>query len=197
MPSIKPILTLVRPSETYVDTLVEQRRISAFTYDQVGGTDGDLPIGWSHDEKRVILGQGEATWCAAKTALQHWRQFDLNWIWPSNVDTPLEAGACFAFVSRALGVWSVNICRVVYVIQEQSEDVQRYGFAYGTVGPHAVSGEEQFVLEWDQKSNDVTFGIRKFSRPASALLGALGPMTRWVQHRFTEDALVRMQEEVA
>jgi uncharacterized protein (UPF0548 family) len=196
MRSNKPVLSLIRPSETYVDALVQQRSVGGFTYDEVGSTEGALPVGWSHDEKSVTLGQGEITWNAAQTALKGWRQFDLKWIWPSSKDTPLEAGACFAFVSRALGVWSVNICRVVYIIQEETENAHRFGFAYGTVGPHAVCGEEQFVLEWNRTSDQVTFGIRKFSRPANALLAALGPMTRWVQHRFTEDALARMQKEV-
>ena len=133
MRSNKPDLSLFRHSETYVDALVQQRRVGGFNYDEVGSTEGTLPAGWSHDEKSVTLGQGEVTWNAAQTALKGWRQFDLAWIWPSSVDTPLESGACFAFVSRALGVWSVNICRVVYVILEETEEFQRFGFAYGTV----------------------------------------------------------------
>lgn len=193
---VGPVLSLFRPTSSYIDSLVEQRGVSEFSYDEVGGTRGALPSGWAHDEKTVSLGKGEATWHAARAALRRWRQFDLGWVWPSRVDVPLEAGACFAFVSRSLGVWSVNICRVVYVIQEETETLSRFGFAYGTVGPHAVRGEEQFLLEWDRTSDEVFFGIRKFSRPASSFLSTAGPVVRWVQHRFTEDALSRMQREM-
>ena len=61
---------------------------------------------------------------------------------------------------------------------------------------HAVRGEERFMVEWDRDSDVVTFGIRKFSRPVGAFLAMAGPVVRWVQHRFTEDALLRMQQEV-
>jgi len=196
VPASGPVLSLFQPRAPYVNALMEERSVSPFTYDDVGGTGGELPSGWAHDEKVISLGRGEAVWKVACAALRGWRQFDLSWVRPFRMDVPLESGACFAFLSRSLGVWSVNVCRVVYVIEEDDGAVSRFGFAYGTVGPHAVRGEERFMVEWDHDSDVVTFGIRKFSRPVGAFLAMAGPVVRWVQHRFTEDALLRMQQEV-
>ena len=66
--------------------------------------------------------------------------------------------------------------RVVYVVDEP----RRRGFAYGTLPGHPETGEEAFVVEL-QEGDEVTFTITAFSRPASRLARAAGPVGRRIQ----------------
>ena len=97
-----------------------------------------------------------------------------------------------AFASRQLGVWTLNMCRIVYVFDENEPDSARYGFAYGTLDNHAVAGEELFELTWDKITDRVSFRIAKFSRPAHPLVWLAGPLATRIQERFTENALARL-----
>jgi hypothetical protein len=63
--------------------------------------------------------------------------------WPP--DTPILAGQAVAVVACLFGLWWLNACRIVYVVDEQGP-VQRFGFAYGTLPDHAESGEERFTV---------------------------------------------------
>jgi uncharacterized protein (UPF0548 family) len=72
-------------------------------------------------------------------------------------------------------------CRVVYVINEPS----RSGFAYGTLPGHPEKGEEAFVVELST-DGQVHLVIRAFSRPATLLARAGGPLTRAIQELITE-----------
>jgi uncharacterized protein (UPF0548 family) len=166
---------------------------AAANYEHQGATAGEMPAGWRHDEQRAYLGRGDACWQAAKGGLRSWRQFDLGWVRSHDDRVPLEQGALFGFVSRQVGVWAVNVCRIVFVVDEPD----RFGFAYGTVGSHVVRGEELFLLERDTVTDEVTFTIRKFSLPAHWLVRLAGPIATSIQRAFTRDALARMQQEVA
>ncbi|TQJ52115.1 DUF1990 domain-containing protein [Phycicoccus sp. SLBN-51] len=80
-----------------------------------------------------------------------------------------------------LGVLAVRIpCRVVYVVDEPD----RRGFAYGTLPGHPESGEEVFLLH-RHPDGHVEFTITAFSRPATLLARAGGPVARWVQIAMT------------
>ena len=72
-----------------------------------------------------------------------------------------------AVIARRLGLWWLNACRIVYVVDEPGP-VSRYGFAYGTLPDHAGSGEERFLVEWDRASGEVWYDILAFSRPQLA-----------------------------
>ena len=47
-----------------------------------------------------------------------------------------------AVLARSLGLWWLNACRIVCVIDED-RPVTGFGFAYGTLPDHAESGEER------------------------------------------------------
>lgn len=58
--------------------------------------------------------------------------FNIPWLrlcWPS---APIRAGTDVAVMVNHIGFWSLNACRIVYVV----EDERRYGFAYGTLEGH-------------------------------------------------------------
>ena len=67
-------------------------------------------------------------------------------------------------MARRLGLWWLNACRIVYVVDEEGP-VTRFGFAYGTLPGHAGAGEERFLVEWDRASGEVWYDILAFSRP--------------------------------
>ena len=139
-------LTLTRPTEPAVAEAIAAAGASGFSYDAVGCTrEGSPGPGWVSDHERRVIGRGRSTYLAAVAALERWEQFDLDWVWPVRTDVPIEIDADFAFLSRSLGLWSLNICRVVYVERSADIDHERFGFAYGTLAMHSVRGEERFL----------------------------------------------------
>ena len=94
-------------------------------------------------------------------------------------------------IAHEIGLWWLNACRIVYVVDEPGP-IRRFGFAYGTLPDHAESGEERFLVEWDRTSEDVWYDILALSRPHQfmARLGYL--YTRRVQKRFRTESAVAM-----
>ena len=100
-----------------------------------------------------------------------------------------------AVIARQLGLWWLNACRIVYVVDEPGP-ISRYGFAYGTLPDHAGTGEERFLVEWDRASGEVWYDILAFSRP-HWLLTRLGyPYVRRVQKRFGRESAAAMLKAV-
>ncbi len=106
------------------------------------------------DRTRIELGAGKAIFEAAKAALQRWQQFRLGWVDAWSPETPLEVGQVVAIMGRAVGLWWLNSCRIVYTVDE-SGPITKFGFAYGTLPGHVESGEERFLIEWDRDTDTV------------------------------------------
>lgn len=70
-------------------------------------------------------------------------------------------------MGRAIGLWWLNACRIVYVVDE-SGPISRFGLAYGTLPGHVERGEERFMIEWNRGDNSVWYDILAFSRPNHA-----------------------------
>jgi uncharacterized protein (UPF0548 family) len=108
--------------------------------------------------------------------------------WPS---TPIRAGETVGVLARHLGFWSLNACRIVYVVDERV----RFGFAYGTLRDHAEIGEEYFMVRME-KDESVWYEIYAFSRPRTvARLGY--PISRMYQKRFASRSLFAMVKAVS
>jgi uncharacterized protein (UPF0548 family) len=122
--------------------------------------------------------------------------FNMPWVslcWPS---VPIQVGIDIAVSIHHLGFYSLNACRIVYVVDEE-DPAKRFGFAYGTLAEHAESGEERFTVEWDRGEDTVWYDILAFSRPRN-LLARLGyPLSRLLQKRFAEDSKAAMLEAVS
>lgn len=193
-----PNFFLTRPRPEWIEAVIRREQASRLSYKLVGQTSLGPPGGkWDWHEEQISLGSGKDVWLRAQAALREWTQFKMSWVEPFDATVPLEVGAHFAFVSQQVGIWSVNVCRIVYTVDEQEEARARFGFAYGTLASHAVRGEEQFLLEWDLDTDEVTFSICKFSRPAAWITKMVAPLTRSIQAKFTHDALRRMAQEVS
>ena len=170
------------PGDEEVRDFLREVEGSRFSYAEVGATRGlSRPAGFlNYDHNRVQLGRGAANWECAKAAIRSWKMFDpqLTQIFWS--DTPILAGQVIGVVAHHLGFHSLNATRIVYVIEEP----RRFGFAYGTLDEHAESGEERFLVEWDEASDVVSYDLYAFSRPR-ALLAKLGaPYARSLQKKF-------------
>jgi len=177
------MLLLRKPSPATIrDFLAKQSRLD-LTYAAVGATAAVPPSGYVVDHTRIKLGEGEGVFQAAKAALERWEQFRLGWLEANPQETPIKTGAVVAVVARAIGLWWLNACRIVYVVDEV-ERVRRFGFGYGTLPEHAGTGEERFMIEWDRGDDSVWYDILAFSRPNHFLTRLGYPWVRRTQRRF-------------
>ena len=178
-----------RPSPEQIKQFLRASQGLSLSYEPVGIAK-QSPRGFKLDEASSVIGQGEEAFARAKQALTDWKQFDLGWVELHPPGVPIEAGAVVAVLVRHLGFWSLNGCRVVYLI---NADETKYGFAYGTLPNHAELGEEIFEISFDPDSQDVTYRIRAVSR-AHAFAARVGyPFTRFLQNRFRRDSIAAMR----
>lgn len=185
------------PTRAQIDALLLAQRQSPFTYAEVGASRSAAPPGYRVDHNRIELGAGLAAFERAAAALRRWEMFHFGWVqlcWP---DVPIAAGATVAVLASVFGVWSVNVCRVVYVIDEDDRQRRRFGFGYGTLPAHEARGEERFLIEWDRASDAVAYDILAFSRPRSWLAHLGYPAMRIVQRRFAAASKLAMLRSVA
>src|SRR4051794_35576802 len=158
------MLSLRKPSAEIIRRFSREQAKLDFTYSAVGATATTPPAGYVVDHTRIKLGEGEAVFSAAKTALETWQQFNLGWVEGWSPETPFRGGEVVAVVARAIGFWWLNACRIVYAVEEAGPST-KFGFVYGTLPDHAGSGEERFLIEWDRGDGGVWFDILAFSRP--------------------------------
>lgn len=188
--------TFQRPSDEMILQFLEEQRKLDFTYSAVGATATTPPAGYVVDHTRIILGTGEQTFEAAKSALLHWHQFQLGWVEASPKTTPIQEGAVIAVLGHVLGMWWLNACRIVYVLDDSGTNL-RFGFAYGTLPGHAESGEERFQIEWDRTTNEVYYDIFAFSRPNYFATKVGYPFVRQFQKKFVKNSVAAMKKAVA
>ena len=121
--------------------------------------------------------------------------FNLKWCRVYPAAAPIEVGTTVAVLVRHFGFWSLNACRIVYLVEEQGL-MRRYGFAYGTVAEHAEVGEERFSIEWDRRDGAVWYDLYAFSRPGHPMARAAYPLSRALQQRFAEGSKAAMVRAV-
>ena len=93
-------------------------------------------------------------------------------------------------LGRHFGLWSLDACRIVYVIEEKEASLpRRYGFAFGTLPDHVERGEERFSVEWHRAEESVSYEVFAFARPAHPLVNLCPPFVRMIQRRFAAASL--------
>lgn len=156
--------SIIKPTDKHIRKFIATQRQRSFSYSEIGATNNALPTNYIVDHNRVQLGHGVEAFARAKIAIQQWKMFDFEWVqfcWP---ETPIEVGSTVAIMTRAFGVWSVNACRIVYVIEE-TDTIEKFGFAYGTLPDHVGCGEERFCVEWHHEDDTVWYDLLAFSKP--------------------------------
>jgi uncharacterized protein (UPF0548 family) len=179
---------LREPSDKEIRRFILAQSELHFSYPEVGATRGTIPARYNVDHNRVKLGVGRGVYERAISALRSWKHFDLGWVRIVNSGTQVEEDATVAVLARLVGFWSLNACRIVYLIN----DTTKFGFAYGTLPEHVECGEECFTIEWCSNDDSVWYDILAFSRPNkfSAKIGY--PLARLLQRRFARDSLRAM-----
>ena len=180
-----------RPTEETLRRFVASQSDLAFTYPEVGATKTSPPEGYVVDHNRQLLGTGETTYRRAVEALRSWKQFDLGWVKVRPENAPIEVGTTVAVQANIFGFWSLNACRIVYLVEDSVDFKARFGFAYGTLPAHAECGEERFTIEWHH-ADSVWYDLYAFSRPQYPLVRLGYPYARRLQKRFARESLATM-----
>ena len=181
-----------QPSPQEIRRFIDASRDLPLSYDPATMID-QRAAGFRTDELNTTLGQGLAAFARAKNALTVWRHFDLGWVELFPRGAPIQPGTVVAVLIRHLGCWSLNGCRIVHVIETESE----FGFAYGTLTNHAEQGEELFKVSLCPETGRVSYLIRVASKPR-ALLARLGiPIVRLLQARFRRDSAAALVRAIA
>ena len=178
---------LKRPTEAITREFLAAQSHQPFSYAEVGATRSVRMSGYTADLNRIRLGEGGEVFDRGIKAIREWEMFKLGWIRVSPRAAPIEEGAAVAVLAHHLGFYSLNACRIVYVVDEDG-DVKRYGFAYGTLPDHAERGEERFTVEWNRADNSVWYEVLALSRPNKFLSWVGYPVTRYFQRRFSRDS---------
>jgi uncharacterized protein (UPF0548 family) len=185
------VFRLTEPSENEIRRFISSQKDTGFSYPEVGASATTAPAGYNVDHNRVRLGRGDGTWQRAVEAIRAWRMFSMPWVslhWPS---APIQVGTDVAVSIHHFGFYSLNACRIVYVVDEEGP-IERFGFAYGTLGEHAESGEERFTVEWNREDDSVWYDILAFSRPRQMLARLGYPLSRSLQKKFAKGSKLAM-----
>jgi uncharacterized protein (UPF0548 family) len=186
---------LLRPTEERIRAILARQQTAEFSYTEVGASRGPDPPGYASLHNRVELGRGSVAFAQASEAMQQWKMFDFAGVWLYWPNVPLQPGNAVAVLLGHFGFWSLNLCRIVYAIDEDGP-VRRFGFAYGTLAEHAECGEERFIVEWDRASDVVYYEISSFSRPGNWMTQITYPIARRLQRRFARNSLTAMAHAV-
>jgi uncharacterized protein (UPF0548 family) len=185
-------LRLGRLSDGELLELLRRARQGAPTYDHIGSTLDplrcDAPAVRSFP---LDVGRGDATFRAARTALQTWvpqRGLGAE-VLPAGLRVALDETVLV--VLRRGPIFFVAPNRVVALVDEP----RRFAFAYGTLPGHPERGEESFTVEW-LSDDTVRATIRVQARPATLAARVAGPLGGWLQRAALRRYLRAITEHV-
>jgi uncharacterized protein (UPF0548 family) len=188
---------LVSPaSKETIRSFINAQQDQPFSYPDVRATQVDSPPkNYTIDHNRIQLGTGRDAFARAKAAIRNWKMFDMPWTqlcWP---DAPIEIDTTVAILVKHLGFWSLNAARIVYLLDEPGE-IEKFGFAYGTLAEHGESGEERFSVEY-HRDESVLYDLYAFSRPNYFLAKIGYPIARRLQKQFAAESKQAMVRAVS
>jgi uncharacterized protein (UPF0548 family) len=190
------LMLLRKPSDDEICRFLEAQGNLSFSYAEVGASrSSSPPTGYPVNRYRGKLGTGRETFEHAVSAMHSWEMYSLSWTklyWP---ETPLREGEVVAVLAKHFGFWSLNACRIIYTIKEEGE-LQRNGFAFGTLPGHVEEGEERFTVEWDRRNDAVWYELFAFARPKHLLAKFGYPFARSIQRRFAVSSFDAMKRAV-
>ena len=181
-----------RPAEAVIRRQLEERSELPFSYSSVGCT-RDLrqdERGWKVDRERVLLGHGEAAFQRARQAIEQWRMFPrevAEVCWPEAAICPGSTVGVL-YWAAPVQLWMLMPARIVYVIdgvcERSRQNVEQFGFAYGTLPGHPERGEERFLVEWNRADDSVCYELLAVSQPAHWIARIGYFYARYEQARF-------------
>jgi len=192
------MFVLGKPSANQLQEVLQVQAQKTLTYPEVGWTkEGESPSnGYYVHAQAVRLGSGKAAYDRAVQAIREWRQFEVDFVDLFPNRPSLEVGTNLIVCARHFPLWSINTCRIVYLVDEKTEEKQSFGFGYGTLPAHSEQGEERFLVEWDQRSDVVEYKILAYSKPNHWLVALLLPLAIQIQNSFRFGSLRALQNAV-
>lgn len=149
----------------------------SLTYADVGATAAALPAGYHHVRLSAPIGSGRARFEGAADAVMRYGMLRGAGL---RVTATTDVAAVGTDVLGKLGPFAAP-CRVVYVVDE----LNRRGFAYGSLPGHAVSGEEMFGVRFEPADESVHAEVVAFSTPATWWSQIGAPVASLVQRVIT------------
>ncbi|MEP7038936.1 MAG: DUF1990 domain-containing protein [Acidobacteriota bacterium] len=192
------VFMLHKPSDEEVRNFIAVQARLPFSYMNVGATKGhNAPDGYPVNRYRKELGKGRKTYASAAKALYSWQMYSLDWTQIHPLKAAIKEGETVVVLAKHFGFfWSLNPCRVIYLIDEENEDVQRCGFAFGTLPAHSEEGEEQFVVERDKNNDAVWYELYAFAKPKNILAKIGSPVVHHIQKQFAAESSKAMLNAV-
>ena len=187
---------LAPPDNKAIERFLVECETDTFSYPEIGSTRDTPPSSYNIDHNRMRLGTGQATFDNAQSAVRNWKMFGMEWVKLIHDNTPIEIGRTVAILVKHFGFYSLNAARIVYVLDETGE-VRRFGFAYGTLSEHGEVGEERFSVEFHEATGEVWYELYAFSRPGSMLARIGYPLSRYLQKAFARDSKIAMLNAVS
>ncbi len=181
------MFTLFEPSETQIKNFLAAQRDLPFSYAEVGASKDKIPSGYPINHYRIQIGNGADAFVRAKNAIQNWTMYQLEWTRLFPAAAPIAVGAVVCVVVNHRLCWSLNSCRIIYLTEESGE-IERYGFAFGTLPGHSEKGEERFAVEWNRADDTVWYELLAFARPHHILARIAFPFFGLFQRKFARDS---------
>lgn len=112
------MLSLRKPTAESIRRILSEQAKLDLSYSAVGATADTPPSEYVVDRTRIELGSGKSVFHSTRAALQRWDQFRLGWMEPWPPETPIQSGQAVVIVVWAVGVWWLNSCRIICVVDE-------------------------------------------------------------------------------
>lgn len=178
-----------RPDPGSIQSLLQSPGLE-LSYEEVGATTQiERPISeslkrrYDIDHRRFSIGKGERDFEAARQALRTWQHVRVPFVEFLGTEKPVHERQTVASLAKVAGFWFLNPCRVLFVDLDSPNSA---AFSYGTLRGHAECGEERFVVRMDPETEEVSYEIAAFSRPAILATRVAYPFARRIQARFAE-----------
>jgi uncharacterized protein (UPF0548 family) len=158
--------------------LARRLREADLTYPKVGATAGPLPSGYHHLRRTVAIGSGAQAFTDAAGALASWRMHEragLHVCFCGHCPSGQRGGA-FPQPGR-----DPDQRAMPGRLRDRRARPARLRIR--NLPGHPERGEEAFVVS-KQKDETVTFTLTAFSRSASPLAKATGPVSQAIQRRI-------------
>ena len=186
------MFSVLKPSSSTLDALLEDQRDKEFSYQEVGATRSAFPDGYRHLRRVIELGHGEPVFVGATEGLRRWQAHIRAGVVLRPPDASVEEAVAVVLTVPVAPVYATVACRIGYVV----EDPARFGFAYGTLPHHVIEGEEAFVVERDD-AGTVRFRISAFTRPRGRAMRAVAPVVQLLDERLVRRYLSGLHRHVA
>ncbi len=179
------MLFLRKPGiETIRGFLVRQSKLD-FTYSAVGcHVRQSSPPGYAIRSLAHQLGEGESAYEAAKRGAKELGSVRLGWLEAGPEGTPIQTNAMVAILARTFGIWWLNACRIVLVIEEVGNGESIRLRLMNFTGPRR--NRRGAISSWNgiKRTTESWFDILAFSRPHHILTRLAYPIVRMTQKRF-------------